>query len=88
LIFIFLGLWLGFAAPEVLAKPSHYDGQLADVWSSGVALYSMLFAEYPFAGDTDKAICKRILEGTALFQLLYREHVMQKTDESYKQKSV
>ena len=35
------------AAPEVLQRPQ-YNAKQADVWSSGVMLYSMLFCAYPF----------------------------------------
>lgn len=31
-----------------LGQGGSYDGQKADVWSCGVALYCMLFATYPF----------------------------------------
>lgn len=40
-----------FAAPEVLGnvrQDEFYEGRPADVWSSGVVLYSMLFCRYPF----------------------------------------
>ena len=45
----------GYTAPEVLSNARSYDGRAADVWSSGVMLYVMLFCEYPFerAGDGD-----------------------------------
>ncbi len=39
------------AAPEVLGNVRQvecYEGRPADVWSSGVVLYSMLFCRYPF----------------------------------------
>ncbi len=41
------------AAPEVIANSRTYDGKLADVWSSGVMLYVMLFCEYPFERPED-----------------------------------
>ena len=40
-----------YAAPEVLGNVRNdecYEGKPADVWSSGVVLYSMLFCRYPF----------------------------------------
>ena len=41
------------AAPEVIANSRTYDGKLADVWSSGVMLYVMVFCEYPFERPED-----------------------------------
>ena len=37
------------AAPEILNHvKQRYDGQPADVWSTGVVLFAMLFCQYPF----------------------------------------
>ena len=38
------------AAPEVLGnvRDMGYSGKAADVWSSGVVLFAMLFCRYPF----------------------------------------
>ena len=47
------------AAPEVIANSRTYDGKLADVWSSGVMLYVMLFCEYPFERPEDAADAHR-----------------------------
>jgi len=38
---------LDYVAPEVVAK-RNYDGFVADIFSLGVVLYTLLFAEFPF----------------------------------------
>jgi len=43
------------AAPEIISARGHYDGKTADIWSSGVMLYVMLFCEYPFERPEDEA---------------------------------
>lgn len=60
------------AAPEVLrsARNTGYDSKQADVWSSGVMLYAMLFCCYPFDRPEDQddprgyaKITQRLLKG-------------------------
>jgi len=50
---------IDYVAPEVLAKKT-YNGFQADVFSLGVVLYTLLFAEFPYvAADRVSAIKKR-----------------------------
>ena len=61
------------AAPEVLTS-ARYDAKLADIWSAGVMLYTMLCCSYPFekADDdprdlrTQTKIMQRIMQGAQL----------------------
>jgi len=41
---------LDYVAPEVLSRPS-YNGKLADCFSLGVVLFTLLFAEFPFVSN-------------------------------------
>ncbi|CAL5229102.1 g12364 [Coccomyxa viridis] len=42
----------GYTAPEVLTS-ARYDAKLADIWSAGVMLYTMLCCSYPFEKKED-----------------------------------
>ncbi|CAK0785491.1 hypothetical protein CVIRNUC_008700 [Coccomyxa viridis] len=42
----------GYTAPEVL-KSRQYDAKLADIWSAGVMLFTMLCCSYPFERKED-----------------------------------
>ncbi len=49
-----------YVAPEVLR--GEY-GQECDMWSIGVILYMTLNAHFPFDGDSDRRLIKRIKTG-------------------------
>ena len=57
------------AAPEVISNRKHYDGVKADIWSSGVMLYVMLFGQYPFERPEDKKETNRCLLPAAMVRL-------------------
>jgi serine/threonine protein kinase len=45
-----------YSTPQVLyaVRGKKYDGKAADVWASGVMLYTMLVGSYPFERQEDK----------------------------------
>ena len=51
-----------YIAPEIL-KERGYEGTMADVWSSGVLLYTMLYGNFPFNADTVEELEKIVLAG-------------------------
>ena len=53
-----------YVSPEVLK--GKYN-QKCDIWSAGVILYAMLSGCFPFEGETDKDICKAIMEKDYIF---------------------
>lgn len=44
-----------YVGPEILSSRASYSGKAADVWSLGVALFTMLAGHYPFQ-DTEPAL--------------------------------
>ena len=55
-----------YVAPEVM-KRRDYDGQAADVWSSGILLYLMLLRRYPFDAATHEQLQEVICKGDIQF---------------------
>lgn len=52
-----------YVAPEILLKQP-YDGKLADIWSLGVLLYTMVNGEVPWSSaQSTTAVVKQITEG-------------------------
>ena len=48
-------------------KRRDYDGQAADVWSSGILLYLMLLRRYPFDAATHEQLQEVICKGDIQF---------------------
>ena len=46
-------------APEIVLK-LEYAGPPADIWASGVLLFALMNGKFPFRGDTDKDLYRRI----------------------------
>ena len=51
-----------YIAPEIL-KDQGYTGFKADIWSTGVVLYAMLFGTVPFKASDMKELHKMIIKG-------------------------
>ena len=55
-----------YVAPEVL-KRRDYDGQKADVWSTGILLYLLLLRRYPFDAASHELLQEVICKGDVQF---------------------
>ncbi|KAH0575105.1 Kinase, CAMK CAMKL [Spironucleus salmonicida] len=55
-----------YVAPEVL-KRRDYDGQKADIWSTGILLFLMLLRRYPFDAATHEQLQEVICKGEVTF---------------------
>lgn len=51
-----------YMAPEIIRR-QEYKGFCVDIWALGILLYAMLFGCFPFRGQTDKELYKKILKG-------------------------
>ena len=58
-----------YMSPEICAKQK-YDGPAADVWASGILLYTMLFGIQPFKAPTEPELYRKIIKGTFAFPKL------------------
>ena len=63
---------LVYCSPEVLQN--NYD-QKCDIWSCGVIMYRLLCGRYPFSGESEEEIVKKILYGKFDFNNKYFENV-------------
>lgn len=52
-----------YMAPEIVNK-EEYAGPPADIWASGVLLFALMNGRFPFRGDTDRDLYRRINRGT------------------------
>jgi len=48
-----------YMAPEIVAK-TEYCGPPADIWALGVLLFTILSGSFPYRGDTDKELYRKI----------------------------
>ena len=55
-----------YMAPEIVQK-KEYTGQSIDVWALGVILYTLLAGFFPFRGQSEKDLFRKISRG--LFQM-------------------
>lgn len=54
-----------YSAPEVLrGKP--FNPYLADIWSLGISLYCLIYAEFPWFSENENVLIKMILSGSKL----------------------
>ena len=51
-----------YMAPEIVAR-KEYSGFCADVWAMGVLLYALLCGSFPFRGQNDRELYRKIVRG-------------------------
>ena len=59
-----------YMAPEIVAK-KEFCGPPADIWASGVLLFAFFCGCFPFRGQNDKELYKKIQKG----ELMVPDHV-------------
>ncbi|KAG7270198.1 hypothetical protein CRUP_035930 [Coryphaenoides rupestris] len=52
-----------YVSPEILSGSAPYSGKMADVWSLGVMLYTMLVGRYPFHDPDPATLFSKIRRG-------------------------
>lgn len=52
-----------YVGPEILSSRASYSGKAADVWSLGVALFTMLAGHYPFQDSAPALLFGKIRRG-------------------------
>lgn len=52
-----------YVSPEILSSSAPYSGKMADMWSLGVMLYTMLVGRYPFHDPDPAALFSKIRRG-------------------------
>ncbi len=52
-----------YMAPEIVSR-IEYLGQPADIWAAGVLLFCLLNGYFPFKGQTDAELYRRIQRGS------------------------
>jgi serine/threonine protein kinase len=55
-----------YMAPEIVARKEH-TGHCTDIWATGVLLFAMLCGSFPFKGQTDRELYRRIAKGVFCF---------------------
>ena len=59
-----------YMAPEIVAK-KEFCGPPADIWASGVLMFAFFCGCFPFRGQNDKELYKKIMKA----DLIIPEHV-------------
>jgi serine/threonine protein kinase len=49
-------------SPEIVQKRD-YLGPPTDIWATGILLYALLCGHFPFKGQSDKELYKKISKG-------------------------
>lgn len=52
-----------YVSPEILSGSTPYSGKMADMWSLGVMLYTMLVGRYPFHDPDPATLFSKIRRG-------------------------
>merc|ERR1719171_1834134 len=55
-----------YMAPEIVAR-KEYAGFCSDIWAMGVLLYALLCGSFPFKGQSDRELYRRIAKGAFVF---------------------